>query len=143
MKKTISFKEIYVNNKPCRHKKPLIILFFSECCPSVELSTTGPSNSTQHVRLGTYHIVPEESSADRPVYVHALREEYLFYIAGRARGLWMVGPVVGKFSGGLANRGDDVCVEDLQKGRWKFADFNGWRMDQQLNVQCKDIENGK
>ncbi len=118
------------------------LLSFSACCPTVSVTTTGSSNSTQFVRLGTYHALAatdptsEESyHAGRPVYVHALRREYLFYVPGRARGLWMVGPRVGRFSGGLANRGDDLCVDRVDRP-WKFADVGGWVTDPELTVKC-------
>ncbi len=79
----------------------------------------------------------EETSfyAGRPVYVHSQRKEFLFYVPGRARGLWMVGPRVGRFSGGLANRGDDVCVDEVER-KWKFADVDGWVTDPDLAVKC-------
>ena len=46
--------------------------------------------------------------SDRPIYKHEERDEFLFYLTSRNRGLWMVGPSVGQFNGGLANRGDPV-----------------------------------
>ena len=40
----------------------------------------------------------------------------------------MIGPEIGKFSGGLANRDDEVCPENINKN-WKFADGKGWVVD--------------
>ena len=58
--------------------------------------------------MGVYHRYRFNASfSSRPIYVHSARREFLFYVDGRARGLWMVGPEVGRFSGGLANRGDE------------------------------------
>jgi hypothetical protein len=37
----------------------------------------------------------------------------------------MVGPEVGTFSGGLANRADKTCVEEADTV-WKFADGTRW-----------------
>ena len=54
----------------------------------------------------------------------------------------MVGPEVGRFSGGLANRGDTQCVEDV-KQVWKFADGSGWTMDPLLQAQCEKDQSGK
>lgn len=54
----------------------------------------------------------------------------------------MVGPRVGKFSGGLANRADSVCVEDVDRP-WKFADVSGWKADPDLKVSCATVEPGK
>ena len=45
---------------------------------------------------------------DRLIYKHEERDEFLFYLTSRNRGLWMVGPEVGQFNGGLANKGDQV-----------------------------------
>ena len=44
------------------------------------------------------------------MYKHEEREEFLFYLTSRRRGLWMIGPAVGQFNGGLANRGDPVST---------------------------------
>jgi len=48
----------------------------------------------------------------------------------------MVGPEVGRFSGGLANRGDSDCVTDV-KQVWKFADGSGWTKDPLLKARCE------
>ena len=113
------------------------------CCPSVELSTAGPSNATQAVRMGVYHRYHFNSSfSSRPIYVHSARREFLFYVDGRSRGLWMVGPEVGRFSGGLANRGDEECPDRLHND-WKYADVTGWQTDAGVQVRCKDVGTGK
>ena len=57
---------------------------------------------------------------------------------GRTRGLWMIGPEIGKFSGGLANREDNVCPEKIERD-WKFADGKGWVVDSEVTLKC--IEN--
>ena len=77
----------------------------SECCTSLVVRTSGSSNSSQYIRFGGYTRI--DTYFDRPVYVHEARDEFLFYMAGRSRGLWMIGPEVGQFSGGLANRADN------------------------------------
>ena len=56
--------------------------------------------------MGLYERV--DTFFERPVYLHQDEPEYLFYMGGRSRGLWMIGPEVGTFSGGLANRADRV-----------------------------------
>ena len=66
----------------------------------------------------------------------------MFYMGGRARGLWMVGPEVGTFSGGLANRADKTCVEEVDTV-WKFADGTSWIRDPQLKVSCEKDFTGK
>ena len=103
------------------------------------MSTTGISNSSQFVRFGSYH--RQETFTDRPAYKHETRDEYLFYMPGRTRGLWMIGPEIGKFSGGLANRDDEVCPENINKN-WKFADGKGWVVDSEVNVKCVDTASG-
>ena len=100
------------------------------------MSTTGTSNSSQFVRFGTYY--RQETFSDRPAYKHETRDEYLFYMPGRTRGLWMIGPEIGKFSGGLANREDNVCPENIERD-WKFADGKGWVIDSEVTLKC--IEN--
>jgi hypothetical protein len=54
----------------------------------------------------------------------------------------MVGPEVGKFSGGLANRGDEECPNELTR-QWKYADVSGWRADPGLTIKCTDVKPGK
>ena len=114
------------------------------CCPTVEISTSGgPSNATQAVRMGVYHRHHFNASfSSRPIYVHSARQEFLFYVDGRSRGLWMVGPEVGRFSGGLANRGDEECPDKLGND-WKYADVTGWQTDAGVGVRCKDVGTGK
>ena len=46
------------------------------------------------------------------------------------------------FSGGLANRGDSKCVEDV-KSDWKFADGSGWSKDPLLEASCEKDQSGK
>ena len=111
----------------------------TRCCSSVEVSTTGTSNSSQFVRFGTFY--RQDTFSNRPAFKHELRDEYLFYMPGRARGLWMIGPEIGKFSGGLANRDDEVCPENIHR-RWKFADGKGWVVDSKINVTCADTQSG-
>ena len=60
---------------------------------------------------------------------------------GRSRGLWMIGPEIGKFSGGLANRGDEACPENLRRS-WKFANGRGWVVDSKVNITCINSESG-
>jgi hypothetical protein len=94
--------------------------------------------------------------SDRPMYKHDQKEEYLFYLTSRNRGLWMVGPEVGQFNGGLANRGDPVrsssplhqvdmscpqtCAEDTPTGQWKYTDGRSWSLDTSLSVTCVEQE---
>ena len=53
----------------------------------------------------------------------------------------MVGPAIGKFSGGLANRADEVCPEKITRD-WKYADGNGWVLDPLITIQCSANESG-
>ena len=46
------------------------------------------------------------------------------------------------FSGGLANRGDSKCVENV-KSDWKFADGTGWTKDPLLEATCEKDQSGK
>ncbi len=54
----------------------------------------------------------------------------------------MIGPEVGRFSGGLANRGDESCPEGLTQ-EWKYADVSGWKTDPGLSVDCVDVKTGR
>ena len=54
----------------------------------------------------------------------------------------MIGPKVGQFSGGLANRGDNQCPETITRP-WKFADGTGWSTDPEIKVQCAKDQSGK
>ena len=93
--------------------------------------------------MGVYHRHHFNASfSSRPIYVHSARKEFLFYVDGRSRGLWMVGPEVGRFSGGLANRGDEECPDKLGND-WKYADVTGWQTDAGVTVRCKDVGTGK
>ena len=38
---------------------------------------------------------------------------YQTFHFSRSKGLWMVGPKVGQFNGGLAHRDDNICVENV------------------------------
>lgn len=134
------------SNQICKTEEDLFMASFewlfcpSDCCEVIKIDTQGPSNETQSIRLGVYHREGEFSG--KPAYVHSQRTERLFYISGRARGLWMVGPEIGRFSGGLANRGDTQCPEDILRP-WKYADISGWKTDHKLTIECHQIENGK
>merc|ERR1712061_126751 len=68
------------------------------------------------------------------------REEFLFYLTSRNRGLCMIGPSVGQFNGGLANRGDPVCAEDTPVGQWKYTDGQSWHRDSSLKITCVERE---
>jgi len=72
-----------------------LVIAQDQCCHTIRVSTTGPANSSQSVRMGLYERV--DTFFDRPVYLHQEIDEYLFYMGGRTRGLWMIGPEVGFF----------------------------------------------
>ena len=78
-----------------RFSRFFFIPFLDSCCSTIRISTKGSANSTQAARLGIYERV--DTFMDRPVYLHSDIDEYLFYLGGRSRGLWMVGPTVGTF----------------------------------------------
>ena len=46
------------------------------------------------------------------------------------------------FSGGLANRGNSKCIEDV-KAEWKFADGSKWTGDPLLEAKCEKDQSGK
>lgn len=111
-----------------------LVIAQDQCCHTIRVSTTGPANSSQSVRMGLYERV--DTFFDRPVYLHQEIDEYLFYMGGRTRGLWMIGPEVGFFSGGLANRADTKCVENIRQS-WKYADGTGWSKDPFVKAKCE------
>ena len=102
----------------------------SGCCTKLRIESNGEAIDHQSNRVGEYNL--QGVLADRPIYKHADREEFLFYLQSRNKGLWMVGPKVAQFNGGLAHRGDGQCVEDVEKGQWKYTDGSAWHVDPQL-----------
>ena len=68
-----------------------------ECCPHLEVSSRGEAARRQPQRLGVFTRT-DQGWADRPIYKHQDRSEYLFYLHTKSKGLWMVGP---KVSAGL------------------------------------------
>ena len=63
------------------------------CCNLIELSSSGVSGDLQPQRLGLYR-AQDVGWSDRRIYKHIYRQEYLFYLQSRSKGLWMVGPKV-------------------------------------------------
>jgi len=110
----------------------------SSCCAVLNIESTAEASEHQSNRLGQYRLGGLFS--DRPIYKHEEREEFLFYLTSRNRGLWMVGPSVGQFNGGLANRGDPVCAEDTPTGQWKYTDGQSWHRDSSLKITCVEQE---
>merc|ERR1719481_166230 len=110
----------------------------SSCCLELKLQSQGKASEHQSNRLGTYRL--STLFSDRPVYQNIEREEFLFYLTSRNRGLWMVGPEIGQFNGGLANRGDPTCAEDTPAGEWKYTDGESWTLDANITVTCLDQE---
>ena len=93
-----------------------IFFYFSDsCCSTVRLSTEGSANSSQNVRMGIYERV--DTFSERPVYLHTDVDEYLFYMGGRTRGLWMVGPTIGTFRLVFSNMFS--CSPDLKPSQNK------------------------
>jgi len=113
-------------------------LDLSSCCAVLNIESTGEASEHQSNRLGQYRLGGLFS--DRPIYKHEERDEFLFYLTSRNRGLWMVGPSVGQFNGGLANRGDPVCAEDTPNGQWKYTDGQSWNRDTDLRITCVEQE---
>ena len=111
----------------------------SGCCTKIRIASDGgESLDHQSNRLGDYSLIG--SLADRPIYKNLDRDEFLFYLQRRNKGLWMVGPEAEKFNGGLAHRGDKMCVEDVVKGEWKYTDGTAWHVDSNLAVTCLDVQ---
>ena len=108
----------------------------ASCCTKIKIATNGDAIKHQSNRVGEYLLYGV--LADRPIYKHARKEEYLFYLMSRNKGLWMVGPKPAQFNGGLAHRGDALCVEDVAKEQWKYTDGSAWHIDSLLTVSCLD-----
>ena len=120
----------------CQHNARVLAKDISGCCQRLLISSEGDAMEHQSNRVGEYTL--SGVVADRPMYKHEDREEYLFYLMSRNKGLWMVGPKVNQFNGGLAHRGDTFCAEDVLAGEWKFTDGKAWHVDPSLNVTCID-----
>eukprot|EP00092_Neocalanus_flemingeri_P035239 GFUD01038343.1.p1 GENE.GFUD01038343.1~~GFUD01038343.1.p1 ORF type:complete len:1287 (+),score=506.35 GFUD01038343.1:270-4130(+) len=108
----------------------------SGCCTHLKIETTGEASNHQGNRIGEYQLTGV--LADRPIYKNVDKEEYLFYLQSKKKGLWMVGPTAGQFNGGLAHRGDTYCVEDVSSNQWKYTDGSAWHVDPSLRVSCLD-----
>jgi len=108
----------------------------SGCCTRIKISSDGESINHQSNRVGEYTL--SGVVADKPMYKNIDREEYLFYLMSKNKGLWMVGPKVNQFNGGLAHRGDTLCAEDVAPGEWKYTDGKAWHVDPTLNLTCID-----
>merc|ERR1719334_912772 len=93
----------------------------SGCCTHIRIETKGPAMDHQSNRLGDYRVTGVV--ADRPIYKND-KDEFLFYLQSKNKGLWMVGPQAGQFNGGLAHRGDNHCVENVVQNQWKYTDGN-------------------
>ena len=110
----------------------------SSCCSKIRIESNGEAIDHQSNRVGDYSL--QGVLSDRPVYKNIDRDEFLFYLQSRNKGLWMVGPKVAQFNGGLAHRGDAQCVEDVEEGQWKYTDGSAWHVDPELAVNCLDVK---
>eukprot|EP00092_Neocalanus_flemingeri_P080117 GFUD01099904.1.p1 GENE.GFUD01099904.1~~GFUD01099904.1.p1 ORF type:complete len:1109 (+),score=396.10 GFUD01099904.1:107-3433(+) len=108
----------------------------SGCCTQVRIESSGKAGEHQHNRLGLF--VMSGVYSDRPVYRLSAKKEFLFYLQSRGAGLWMVGPEVGQFNGGLANKGDTYCPEDLPANKWKYTDGSAWHVENQMSITCEE-----
>jgi len=111
----------------------------SSCCTRISLQSTGEASTHQKNRLGEYQLTGILN--DRPKYTSLDSvggEEHLFYLRSKSKGLWMVGPSAGQFNGGLAHRGDSLCVEDVAPAQWKYTDGRSWNLDSEITVTCLD-----
>eukprot|EP00088_Acartia_fossae_P036367 TRINITY_DN3756_c0_g1_i6.p1 TRINITY_DN3756_c0_g1~~TRINITY_DN3756_c0_g1_i6.p1 ORF type:complete len:1426 (+),score=431.11 TRINITY_DN3756_c0_g1_i6:319-4596(+) len=113
----------------------------SGCCTRLLITSDGDAINHQSNRVGEYLL--SGIVAEKPMYKHIDREEYLFYLMSRNKGLWMVGPKVNQFNGGLAHRGDKQCVEDVVAGEWKYTDGKAWHVDPTLKLTCLDRQVAK
>jgi len=111
----------------------------SSCCTVLLITSSGGTAEHQSHRLGSYQVTGTSWSG-RPIYKHQERAEFLFYLQSRSKGLWMIGPNVGQFDGGLASPADPHCVEDIPTGAWRYTDGSAWYKDSQLSVLCQDQE---
>jgi len=106
------------------------------CCTRLSIQSKGESINHQSNRVGTYSISGVFN--ERPIYKNDDREEFLFYLRRKTKGLWMVGPKVAEFNGGLAHRGDTICAEDVAEQQWKYTDGSAWHVDPLLTITCLD-----
>ncbi len=79
-------------------ERPVYFLFFR-----VEIQSSGEASVIQNSRMGVY--TNTGIFNDRPKYINNdWPEQHLYYLRSRNKGLWMVGPTLGTFDGGLAHR---------------------------------------
>ena len=96
------------------------------------ISGLSSTNSVQRMRMGVYKMT-NLTHGLRGVYQQEdYPNDYLFYLGG----LWMIGPNVGPFTGGLFT-GDQAWRPEYITSPWIV--FNGFQITQERNikVRCK------
>ena len=107
------------------------------CCSTLLLTSSGSAADHQSHRLGLY-LLTATGWSGRPIYKHHDMDQFLYYLQSRSKGLWMVGPQVGQFDGGLASPADPECVENIPDGGWRYTDGSAWHRDPQVRVMCQE-----
>ena len=115
-------------------------------CSSITISALGDSVHQQAFRLTQYRLIEGQHFMNRSVYRSSAVGtngdfEYIFYYKKGNRKLWIVGPEIGKSSGGLLVNidpsSDDSGPETAPKESWKYYDQNkGWLEDRSVMLMC-------
>jgi len=137
MAKNLLFCALSLQLAITKKLRPLQKETFS-CCRSLLIESDAGAAKYQDNRLGVYHVIGDYGN--RPVYKkEGGYGEFLFYLKDKKRGgVWMVGPQVGKFDGGLATRVNSKCPEKAEK-QWKYTDGSSWYVDQSLSMTCSEV----
>ncbi|TRY79651.1 hypothetical protein TCAL_06582 [Tigriopus californicus] len=108
----------------------------SECCEEILLDTSGMGDFYQGQRLGYYKKYLDTASG-RFVYQQVGGDQFMYYL--ESQGIWMVGETVGQDLGGILNRGDSQCPEDLTP-EWEYwsTGFEEWDNDWGMAATCQN-----
>merc|ERR1711915_190250 len=82
----------------------------ASCCKELNLDSMGFTESYQGDRLGSYSLTGS-SEGGRPVYRQNSGVNYLYSLT--SLDLWMVGPTLGENYGGILNRNNGICPDQL------------------------------
>merc|ERR1719402_324355 len=107
-----------------------------KCCDSLELETWGMADFYQEARLGAYSRYGIGTDG-RPIYKQSTGPNFIFYLS--SEGMWMVGHSVGQNYGGIRNKEDSTCPQDMVRNWEYWMDWTEeWQEDSDLEAKCQN-----
>ena len=95
--------------------------FPGPCCDDLDLETDGFAEDYQGDRLGRYYKISQTNDG-RAVYQQTGGANFLFWLADQR--VWMVGEEIGRDFGGILNRENGACPENLSMD-WEY--WSDWQ----------------